>query len=63
MKNTSSSSPIPPIINERTVFLFYSFVTGFAIPLTFILIFYILVIIKLRSVGPRSVPRSRCFLN
>ena len=31
-------------------------------PLSLILIFYILVIIKLRSVGPRSVPRSLRFL-
>lgn len=46
------------LINGQTTFTFYSFIFGFLGPLTFILIFYVLVIIKLRSVGPRGQERS-----
>ena len=42
------------ILNEQTAFTFYSLIFGFVGPLAFILIFYVLVIIKLRSVGPRG---------
>lgn len=47
------------IINEQTAFTLYSLVCGFLGPLAFILIFYVLVIIKLRSVGPRGNERSQ----
>ena len=47
------------LINEQTAFTFYSFIFGFAGPLAFILIFYVMVIIKLRSVGPRGQERSQ----
>ncbi|XP_023343124.1 somatostatin receptor type 2 isoform X2 [Eurytemora carolleeae] len=47
------------LINEQTAFTFYSFIFGFAGPLTFIFIFYILVIIRLRSVGPKGADRSQ----
>ena len=46
------------ILNEQTAFTFYSFIFGFLGPLGFILIFYVLVIIKLRSVGPQGGARS-----
>merc|ERR1719278_2025612 len=46
------------ILNEQTAFTFYTLVFGFLGPLAFILIFYVLVIIKLRSVGPRGQERS-----
>lgn len=46
------------IINQQTAFTFYTFMFGFLGPLVFILIFYVLVIIKLRSVGPRGQERS-----
>ena len=46
------------ILNEQTAFTFYSFIFGFVGPLGFILIFYVLVIIKLRSVGPQGGARS-----
>jgi len=47
------------ILNEQTAFTFYTLVFGFLGPLAFILIFYVLVIIKLRSVGPRGQERSQ----
>lgn len=47
------------IINEQTAFTFYTFLFGFLGPLGFILIFYVLVIVKLRSVGPRGQERSQ----
>jgi len=47
------------ILNEQTAFTFYSLIFGFVGPLGFILIFYVLVIIKLRSVGPRGQERSQ----
>lgn len=40
------------------IFIIYSFVLGFATPLTLILIFYILVIRRLRTVGPKRKPQS-----
>lgn len=43
-----------PLINEQTAFTMYSFMLGFAIPLSLILIFYAQVIFKLRTVGPKS---------
>lgn len=47
------------IVDEQTAFTFYSFLLGFAVPLSLILIFYILVIVRLRSVGPRGTERSQ----
>jgi len=47
------------IVNGQTTFTFYIFIFGFLGPLGFILIFYVLVIIKLRSVGPRGQERSQ----
>ncbi|CAB4065946.1 ASTC-R [Lepeophtheirus salmonis] len=41
-------------LNGQTAFTFYSFVLGFAIPLILILIFYVLVIVKLKTVGPKN---------
>ncbi|XP_035704901.1 somatostatin receptor type 5 [Folsomia candida] len=40
-------------MSGEMIFIIYSFVLGFAIPLFLILVFYILVIRRLRSVGPR----------
>ena len=47
------------MVNSQTTFTFYIFIFGFLGPLAFILIFYVLVIIKLRSVGPRGQERSQ----
>lgn len=47
------------IINDQTAFTFYSFVLGFAIPLLLILVFYILVIIKLKTVGPKNKSKEK----
>jgi len=45
-------------MSGEMIFIIYSFVLGFATPLTLILIFYILVIRRLRTVGPRRKPLS-----
>ena len=47
------------MFNGQHAFTFYSFVLGFAIPLMLILIFYILVIIKLKTVGPKNKSREK----
>lgn len=49
----------PHVLNGQTAFTFYSFVLGFAIPLMLILIFYILVIIKLKTVGPKNKSKEK----
>ena len=54
-----NSSSEAAILNEQTAFTFYSLIFGFVGPLGFIFIFYLLVIIKLRSVGPRGQERSQ----
>ena len=46
-------------LNGQTAFTFYSFVLGFAIPLMLILTFYILVIVKLQTVGPKNKSKER----
>jgi len=57
--NSSQQLDRESILNEQTAFTFYSLIFGFLGPLAFILIFYVLVIIKLRSVGPRGQERSQ----
>ena len=47
------------VINGQSAFTFYSFVLGFAVPLTLILIFYVLVIIKLKTVGPKNKSKEK----
>ena len=57
------------VFNGQTAFIFYSFALGFAIPLIMILTFYVLVIIKLKTVGPKNkskekkrvITRGRCW--
>ena len=46
-------------LNGQTAFTFYSFVLGFALPLMLILIFYVLVIVKLKTVGPKNKSKER----
>jgi len=46
------------VLTEQTAFTFYSLVFGFLGPLVFIFIFYLLVLIRLRSVGPQGKGRS-----
>ena len=46
-------------LNGQTAFTFYSFVLGFAVPLLLILTFYILVIVKLQTVGPKNKSKER----
>ena len=59
LTNTTAEEQRQSILNEQTAFTFYSLIFGFVGPLCFILIFYVLVIIKLRSVGPRGQERSQ----
>jgi len=47
------------VFNEQTAFTLYTFIFGFAGPLTFIFTFSLLVIVRLRSVGPRGAERSQ----
>ena len=63
---TNRLPPVPPatstfshVLNGQTAFTFYSFVLGFAIPLILILIFYILVIVKLKTVGPKNKSKEK----
>ena len=46
------------ILTEQTAFTFYSFIVGFLGPLGFILTFYVLVLVRLQSVGPQGKGRS-----
>lgn len=41
------------------IFTFYNFALGFVVPLSFILIFYFLVIKKLRTVGPQNKSKEK----
>ncbi|CAL8126332.1 unnamed protein product [Orchesella dallaii] len=50
--------PESSTMSGEMIFIIYSFVLGFATPLTLILIFYILVIRRLRTVGPKRKPQS-----
>ncbi|XP_026467815.1 somatostatin receptor type 2-like [Ctenocephalides felis] len=45
--------------NGQTTFTLYSLVLGFAVPLTLIMIFYCLVIQKLRTVGPKNKSKEK----
>ena len=40
-------------------FILYSFLTGFAIPLSLIMIFYYLVIRKLKTIGPKNKSKEK----
>ena len=45
-------------MSGEMIFIIYSFVLGFAVPLVLILVFYVLVIRRLRTVGPKRKPRN-----
>ncbi|XP_044733530.1 somatostatin receptor type 2-like, partial [Chrysoperla carnea] len=45
--------------NPQKTFTLYSFILGFAMPLTMILIFYCLVIQKLQTVGPKNKSKEK----
>lgn len=47
------------MVNPQKTFTLYSFIFGFAIPITFILIFYCLVIRKLQTVGPKNKSKEK----
>ena len=60
----NDTAPLPQnftrhVLNGQTAFTFYSFVLGFAVPLLLILTFYILVIVKLQTVGPKNKSKER----
>ena len=57
--NTNDTQFQPAILNGQTAFTFYSFFLGFAIPLGLILVFYILVIFKLKTVGPKNKSKEK----
>jgi len=40
-------------MSGEMIFIIYSFVLGFAVPLVLILVFYVMVIRKLRTIGPK----------
>ncbi|XP_035706735.1 somatostatin receptor type 2 isoform X2 [Folsomia candida] len=40
----------------ESIFIVYSFIISFAVPLTLIMIFYVFVILKLKTVGPKRRP-------
>ena len=56
---TITTRPERSALNGQTAFTFYSFVLGFAIPLMLIMTFYILVIVKLQTVGPKNKSKER----
>ena len=58
-ESTDEGPPEHHVLNPQSAFTFYSFVLGFAIPLILILIFYILVIIKLKTVGPKNKSKEK----
>lgn len=51
--------PDQSYVAGHTIFTLYSFVLSFAIPFALIFIFYTLVILKLRSVGPKSRSKEK----
>ncbi|XP_017072211.1 somatostatin receptor type 2 [Drosophila eugracilis] len=59
--NLSCNIEWPDTQNSHTdsTFILYSFVLGFATPLTFILVFYCLVIRKLHTVGPKHKSKEK----
>jgi len=58
-ENTNSTAPIRNVLNGQTAFTFYSFFLGFAVPLALILVFYVLVIVKLKTVGPKNKSKEK----
>uniref|UniRef100_A0A1B6MBC4 G-protein coupled receptors family 1 profile domain-containing protein n=1 Tax=Graphocephala atropunctata TaxID=36148 RepID=A0A1B6MBC4_9HEMI len=46
-------------LSGQTAFTLYSFILGFAIPLMLIMCFYVLVIRKLRTVGPKNKSKEK----
>ncbi|XP_034255304.1 somatostatin receptor type 2-like [Thrips palmi] len=46
-------------VSGQTAFTLYSFILGFAIPLVLIFVFYILVIRKLKTVGPKNKSKEK----
>lgn len=58
-ENVNETEQYPTILNGQTAFTFYSFFLGFAIPLGLILVFYILVIFKLKTVGPKNKSKEK----
>ena len=57
--NENQNEPEQYLLNGQTAFTFYSFFLGFAIPLSLILVFYILVICKLKTVGPKNKSKEK----
>ncbi|XP_071034555.1 somatostatin receptor type 2-like [Parasteatoda tepidariorum] len=51
--------PESDLMNGQKAFTLYSFTLGFAIPLILILLFYFLVICKLRTVGPKNRSKEK----
>ena len=51
--------PESEFMNGQKAFTLYSFTLGFAIPLVLILLFYFLVICKLRTVGPKNRSKEK----
>lgn len=51
--------PEGDVMNGQQAFTLYSFTLGFAIPLKLILLFYFLVICKLRTVGPKNRSKEK----
>lgn len=51
--------PESSFMNGQKAFTLYSFTLGFAIPLVLILLFYFLVICKLRTVGPKNRSKEK----
>lgn len=57
--NTTSAEDEGFIESDGSTFTLYTFTLGFAIPLSLILIFYYLVLRKLRTVGPKSKSKEK----
>lgn len=51
--------PENQLIPADKAFIWYSFILGFAIPVSLIAVFYILVIVRLRSVGPAKKSKEK----
>lgn len=57
--NSTSGEDDGFIESDGSTFTLYTFTLGFAIPLSLILIFYYLVLRKLRTVGPKSKSKEK----
>ncbi|RUS79029.1 hypothetical protein EGW08_013212 [Elysia chlorotica] len=51
--------PDNQLIEPDTAFIWYSFILGFAMPVSLIFVFYILVIVRLRHVGPAKKSKEK----